>query len=130
MDTRAKIVDASQISALLAQNSSNGRRLVVAHGWFDVLRVPHCRALMEAKAPGGELAVIVHADSDEHPTVLNAASRAQLAAAIGVVDYVVICDGTQAGQLAASWNAAAIVEIDEAFSRSLVENVLQRYRST
>jgi bifunctional ADP-heptose synthase (sugar kinase/adenylyltransferase) len=130
MDTRAKIVDSSQISSLLARNSSNGRRLVVARGWFDVLRAPHCRSLAEAKALGGELVVIVHADSDVNPTVLNAASRAQLAAAIGVVDYVVICDGTQAERLAASWNTAAVVEIDESFSRGLVENVLQRHRST
>ena len=128
MDTRTKIVEASQISALPARNSSNGRRLVVARGWFDVLRASHCRALTEAKASGGELVVIVHADSVAHPTLLNAASRAQLAAAIGAVDYVVICDGTQAGHLAASWNAAVIVEIDESFSRGLVENVLQRYR--
>jgi glycerol-3-phosphate cytidylyltransferase-like family protein len=128
MDTRAKIVDASQISTLPARNPSNGRRLIVARGWFDVLRASHCRALAEAKASGGELVVIVHADSGAHPTLLNAASRAQLAAAIGIVDYVVICDGTQAEHLAASWNAAAVVEIDESFSRGLVENVLQRYR--
>jgi bifunctional ADP-heptose synthase (sugar kinase/adenylyltransferase) len=128
MDTRAKIVDASQISSLLARSSSNGRRLVVARGWFDVLRASHCRALAEAKASGSELVVIVHADGGAQPTLLNAAARAQLAAAIAVVDYVVICDGTQARNLAASWNAAAIVEIDESFSRGLVENVLQRYR--
>ena len=130
MDTRAKIVDASQISSLLTRNSSDGRRLVLACGWFDVLRASHCRSLAEAKASGGELVVIVHADSDANPTVLNAAARAQLAAAVGVVDYVVICDGTQAGHLAASWNAAAVLEIDESFSRDLVENVLQRHRST
>ncbi len=128
MDTRAKIVGAGAVSDLLVRNSSNGARWVVAQGWFDILRSFHCRFLAEAKQQGGRLVVIVHADSDAHPTMLDQSSRAQLAAALAVVDYVVICDGTQAARLAEVWKPATILDIDEAFRNDLVREVVRRHR--
>ncbi len=127
MDTRAKIVDASVISDLLARNS-NGARWVVARGWFDVLRSSHCRSLARLKAPGSKLAVLVRADSESRPAMLEQSSRAQLVAALAVVDYVVICDGTQAGLLAEAWKMDAIVDIDESFRDDLVDEVVRRHR--
>jgi len=126
MDTRAKVVNAEQVSELLARNSSNGNRLVVARGWFDVLRASHCRLLAEAKGQGGRLVVLLHTDSDEHPTILEQSARAQLVAAVAAVDAVVLCDAAQSEQLIASWAPAAIVE--EPAGSNLVNDVLERYR--
>jgi bifunctional ADP-heptose synthase (sugar kinase/adenylyltransferase) len=127
MDTRVKIVDAGTVSDLPIRNS-NGTRWVVARGWFDILRSAHCRSLAEAKAQGGKLAVLVRADSDDPPTLLDQSSRAQLVAALAAVDYVVICDGTQADLLAEAWKPDAIFDIDEAFRNDLVREVVQRHR--
>lgn len=127
MDTRVKIVDAGRVSDLLLRNS-NGTRWVVARGWFDILRFAHCRHLAEAKTQGGKLAVFVRADSDTHPAMLDQSSRAQLVAALAVVDYVVICDGTQADLLAEAWKPDAILDIDESFRNDLVREVVRRHR--
>jgi bifunctional ADP-heptose synthase (sugar kinase/adenylyltransferase) len=128
MDTRAKIVDADRVSDLLVRNSS-GARWVAVRGWFDILRSTHCRRLAEAKARNDKLAVFVRADSDGHPTMLDQASRAQLVAALAVVDYVVICDGAQADRLVKAWKPDAIFDMDEAFRSDLVEEVVRRHRS-
>jgi bifunctional ADP-heptose synthase (sugar kinase/adenylyltransferase) len=127
MDTRAKIVDAGGVSDLLVRNA-NGTRWVVARGWFDILRSAHCRCLAKAKAGGGKLVVFVRADSDAHPTMLDQSSRAQLVAALAAVDYVVICDGTQADRLAETCKADAVFDVDEAFRNDLVQEVVRRHR--
>lgn len=127
MDTRVKIVAAGRVPDLLIRNS-NGTRWVIARGWFDILRSAHCRELAEAKTPGGKLAVFVRADSNDHPTMLDQSSRAQLVAALAAVDYVVICDGTQADLLGEAWKPDAIFDIDEGFRNDLVREVVRRHR--
>lgn len=60
--------------------------LVLVAGWFDVLRAADARELEQAGRP---LLVVVLPHADE---TLAAAARAEMVAAIRVVDYVVTAD--------------------------------------
>src|SRR5262249_20689060 len=67
-----------------------------ANGCFDLLHVGHVRYLAGAKAEGDRLIVAVNDDESvrslkgAHRPILPATARAELVAALRVVDYVVI----------------------------------------
>lgn len=79
VDTRSKLVSVEAASRLLGP-------LVLVAGWFDVLRAADARELEQAGRP---LLVVVLPHADE---TLAAAARAEMVAAIRVVDYVVTAD--------------------------------------
>lgn len=83
MDTRGKIVDLERARAL-----ARGGGLRAVAGYFDVLLAGHARALAGLRKPGVKLLAIV---ADPPDPVLPAAARAELAASLAAVDYVV-CD--------------------------------------
>jgi D-glycero-beta-D-manno-heptose 1-phosphate adenylyltransferase len=98
MDTRNKIVGREQLRALLGNEQQRGRRIVLANGCFDILHVGHARYLKGAKREGDVLVVAVNSDASERRLkgagrpILPAAARAELVAALGAVDYVLIFD--------------------------------------
>jgi rfaE bifunctional protein nucleotidyltransferase chain/domain len=73
-----------------------GEKVVLANGVFDLLHVGHVRYLAGAKALGDRLLVAVNGDRSAHALkgpgrpVQEARERAQLVAALAVVDHVVI----------------------------------------
>jgi rfaE bifunctional protein nucleotidyltransferase chain/domain len=73
-----------------------GERIVLANGNFDLLHVGHVRYLRGAKELGGKLVVAVNSDESvralkgEGRPVMPAAERAEIVAALGDVDAVVI----------------------------------------
>ena len=79
MDTRTKIIDRSSIPA-------QGARLV--SGYFDPLTAAALASLerLRAETPGPLVAVI----TDPENPVLPARARAELVAALALIDYVVI----------------------------------------
>jgi bifunctional ADP-heptose synthase (sugar kinase/adenylyltransferase) len=130
MDTRTKIVPRGQAAShLSAACSTNGNRVVTAGGWFDVLQAAHCQRLAEAKQGQTHLVVFVYEDRPDRRGLLDAPSRAQLAAALGVVDSVVICDEAEAASLAARSNLPPPLFIEEAMPRDIVADVLQRHQT-
>jgi cytidyltransferase-like protein len=68
----------------------NGKRVVCAAGAFDLLHPGHVRLLEQARGLGDVLVVGVSAD--EATTVNAAAERAEVVAAIGVVDSVALME--------------------------------------
>ncbi len=89
-----KVVPFGQISSIL--KSDNSTAIVFTNGCFDLLHVGHVRYLQEAKALGRTLIVGVNSDKSvqklKGPTrpIQNENDRAEILAALGAVDYVVI----------------------------------------
>jgi rfaE bifunctional protein nucleotidyltransferase chain/domain len=73
-----------------------GERIVLANGNFDLLHVGHVRYLRGAKALGGKLVVAINSDESvqalkgEGRPLMPAEERAEIVAALGDVDAVVI----------------------------------------
>jgi bifunctional ADP-heptose synthase (sugar kinase/adenylyltransferase) len=129
MDTRTKIIPSRDAAAQLATLATNGSRTVTACGWFDVLQQAHCHRLSEAKSAHARLIVFVYDDSPSRRGVLDAWSRAQMVAALAVVDCVVICDEAEAASLAARSNLPPPLSIEDAMPRDIVADVLQRHQA-
>src|SRR5690606_19659915 len=99
--------------------------LVIAR--IPALTAEHCRALAAAKAPGRALVVALAADAYGGPYPLDERSRAQLAAALDAVDYVVICDQPETERLAAAAGPDATVDLESRVGRDIISDVLERH---
>jgi D-glycero-beta-D-manno-heptose 1-phosphate adenylyltransferase len=94
--TQSKIVSREIVRETLAREKKQGKRVVFANGCFDTLHVGHVRYLEGARREGDILVVGVNADSSVHRLkgpgrpVLDEQARAQLVAALRVVDFVVL----------------------------------------
>lgn len=95
-----KLRQLEELPALIA-----GRKAVVTHGCFDILRVEHLRYLEGARQRGDILIVAVYNDrSASAPNgqgcpILSAAERVALISALRCVDYVVAIDEQQVGHM-------------------------------
>ncbi|NWF71434.1 MAG: D-glycero-beta-D-manno-heptose 1-phosphate adenylyltransferase [Nitrospirae bacterium] len=92
-----KILTKEQLAPLLQQARVQKKRIVFTNGCFDLMHIGHSRYLQAAKALGDVL--VVGVNSDESVRSLNKApdrpivsdsQRAEVVAALGCVDYVVI----------------------------------------
>lgn len=98
MSLRDKILPLAAVRSRAAEERARGRRIVLANGCFDILHVGHVRYLAGARAEGDVLVVGVNSDAGvrrlkgEGRPLLPAPARAELVAALAVVDYVVIFD--------------------------------------
>jgi rfaE bifunctional protein nucleotidyltransferase chain/domain len=98
MDTREKILSRAGLHEVLEEHRRAGRKIVFAHGVFDLLHAGHVRHLAAARAAGDLLVVGVHSDAaakklkgDGRP-LLTERARAVLVAALAAVDCVVVFD--------------------------------------
>lgn len=93
------------MSALRDGMDSAGRKLVFTNGCFDLLHAGHVRYLQQARALGDALVVGLNSDRSVRELKgegrpLNAQDdRAEVLAALGCVDFVVIFDGKRATEL-------------------------------
>src|SRR5260370_10004885 len=93
---QTKIVPRHELRALLREARQAGKRVVLANGCFDTLHVGHIRYLESARREGDILVVAVNSDSSLRHLkgagrpILNEQARAQLVAAIRVVDFVLV----------------------------------------
>jgi rfaE bifunctional protein nucleotidyltransferase chain/domain len=105
MNTREKILPLDALAGRLAAERGCGRRIVMANGCFDLLHAGHVRFLEGARREGDVLVVAINSDASERQLkgpgrpVLAAEARAQLVAAVGAVDYVVVFEETDVGGL-------------------------------
>jgi len=96
MNTREKILGREALTGELAAEREKGRRIVFANGCFDILHVGHVRYLAAAREEGDVLVVGVNSDSSTRTLkgsarpILAEMARAELVAALAVVDYVTI----------------------------------------
>jgi D-glycero-beta-D-manno-heptose 1-phosphate adenylyltransferase len=92
-----KVLTSTQLAPILAQAREQKKRIVFTNGCFDLMHVGHTRYLQEAKQLGDLLVVGVNSDASvrrlnkapDRPIVSDS-QRAEVVAALGCVDYVVI----------------------------------------
>ena len=92
-----KVIDRAQLAPLLARARTEKKKIVFTNGCFDLMHVGHTRYLQAAKQLGDLLVVGVNSDASvkslnkapDRP-IVNEAQRAEVLAALGSVDYVVI----------------------------------------
>jgi bifunctional ADP-heptose synthase (sugar kinase/adenylyltransferase) len=121
MDTRSKILT-------LAEAASLAGPLAMVTGYFDVLRAAHIRDLdrVRRREHGAKLLAVVLPAPGE---ILSQRARAELVAALRVIDYVVIADDAAARRLAHSLEPVEIVHLETADAcraRELKEHVHRR----
>jgi rfaE bifunctional protein nucleotidyltransferase chain/domain len=94
--SKSKILGREELRGRVEQWRRVGERIVLANGNFDFLHVGHVRYLRGAKELGGKLVVAINSDESvralkgEGRPVMPAEERAEIVAALGDVDAVVI----------------------------------------
>lgn len=94
--TREKVTDLDQLLALRARWRDEGKTVVWTNGCFDLLHVGHVRGFEEARGLGDVLVVGVNSDASVRRLkgpgrpIVPEAERAELLAALGCVDRVVV----------------------------------------
>jgi D-glycero-beta-D-manno-heptose 1-phosphate adenylyltransferase len=92
-----KVMTSAQIAPVLAAARAQKKRIVFTNGCFDLIHVGHTRYLQAARQLGDLLVVGVNSDasvrsldkSADRP-IVGEAHRAEVLAALGCVDYVII----------------------------------------
>ena len=115
MDTRNKILKLEQIP--------KGGKVVT--GYFDLLRVQHSRDLecMRQHLPDAPLIVLVLPRPGE---LLTQRARAEMVAAIRMVDYVLIAEAEDLDRILEGLEPAEVVRLESAdlrHTRHLIEHV-------
>lgn len=121
MDTRTKIIELERFEHDSAQ------RLGVLRGRFDVLTADHCRVAAKTKEGVDLLVALVLRDEPVRHAMLDESSRAQLAAALGPIDRVILCDETESEALIAEWKPVVAADAEAYVRRSIVADVLERH---
>jgi len=91
---RSKVMDLYELASRLSDLRKDGKTIVHCHGVFDLCHVGHIRHLKEAKSMGDVLVVTITPDRyvnrGPHRPAFTEALRAELLAALDMVDYVAI----------------------------------------
>jgi len=93
------ILSPTALAAELAAQQATGLKVALANGHFDLLHVGHVRYLTAAAQEGDLLVVAINADDSVERLkgpgrpIVPAAERAEMLAALSVVDYVTVFDG-------------------------------------
>lgn len=96
MNANSKILSRKELRRRAEQWRRSGERIILTNGAFDLLHVGHVRYLAAAKALGGKLVVAINSDESvrglkgEGRPVVPESERAEIVAALGAVDAVVI----------------------------------------
>ena len=92
-----KVMTSAQLAPVLAAARAQKKRIVFTNGCFDLMHIGHTRYLQAARQLGDLLVVGVNSDasvrsldkSADRP-IVGEANRAEVLAALGCVDYVII----------------------------------------
>jgi D-beta-D-heptose 7-phosphate kinase/D-beta-D-heptose 1-phosphate adenosyltransferase len=105
--SRQKILSLEHLLPELDRRRRAGQKIVMTNGCFDLLHPGHIATLEDARALGDCLVVGVNSDRSVAELkgpgrpILDQASRAQMLAALGCVDYVTIFDDASVAGLVA-----------------------------
>ena len=123
MDTREKIINLARAAEIAASMQRSGARLKIVAGYFDVL-TPELVRRLTALAGGQPLLCAVL--DPPHP-LLPSRARAELAAALGMVDYVLLLDGADLAQalevIVESYKASGALK--EGFATGFISQTVQ-----
>jgi bifunctional ADP-heptose synthase (sugar kinase/adenylyltransferase) len=89
MNSREKIVSLEVLRGRAAEARASGCRIILVAGRFDLIG-PEVIAVLHSARTSPALVVAVVAPDSANPSLLAAHARAQLAAALASVDFVVI----------------------------------------
>ena len=128
-----KVLPQEQLLSTLSAERAEGKRIVFTNGCFDLMHIGHTRYLRAAKELGDILVVGVNSDAsvrslDKAPDrpIVPDAQRAEVLAALGCVDYVVIFNESDPLQLITSVQPDILVKggdwaLDRIVGRDVVE---------
>ena len=129
-----KVLLRDQLLLALTPERAKRKRIVFTNGCFDLLHIGHTRYLQSARALGDILVVGVNSDASvrslekapDRPIVPET-QRAEVVAALGCVDYVVIFDESDPLELISAVRPDVLVKggdwtIDRIVGRDLVES--------
>jgi D-beta-D-heptose 7-phosphate kinase/D-beta-D-heptose 1-phosphate adenosyltransferase len=128
-----KILPLDQLLSTLSAERVGGKRIVFTNGCFDLMHIGHTRYLQAAKELGDILIVGVNSDAsvrslDKAPDrpIVPDAQRAEVLAALGCVDYVVVFNESDPLQLITSVQPDILVKggdwaLDRIVGRDIVE---------
>lgn len=100
-----RVITADELAGVRDAMELAGRKLVFTNGCFDLLHAGHVRYLQQARALGDALVIGLNSDRSvrelkgEGRPLNPQDDRAEVLAALGCVDYVVIFDGKRATEL-------------------------------
>lgn len=128
-----KMLSRDQLLSVLSGERAKGKRIVFTNGCFDLMHIGHTRYLQAAKALGDILVVGVNSDAsvrtlDKAPDrpIMPEKQRAEVLAALGCVDFVVIFDEPDPLRLISDVQPDVLVKggdwaIDRIVGREIVE---------
>jgi len=128
-----KVLPRDQLLSILSSDRAKGKRIVFTNGCFDLIHAGHTRYLQAARSLGDVLVVGVNSDAsvrtlDKAPDrpIVPEAQRAEVLAALGCVDFVVIFDESNPLQLITAVQPDVLVKggdwgIDRIVGREIVE---------
>lgn len=112
-----KVLPEARLLSILGDKRTKGKRIVFTNGCFDLLHIGHTRYLQAAKSLGDVLVVGVNSDASvrslekapDRPIVPEA-QRAEVLAALGCVDFVVLFAEPNPGRLIAAIQPDVLVK--------------------
>lgn len=93
-----KLKSLEELKSIASQAKARGQKIVFTNGCFDILHRGHLHLLRESKALGDLLIVAINSDRSVQQIkgsarpVISQAGRAELIAALEMVDYVILFD--------------------------------------
>src|SRR6266550_728369 len=105
LNAAARILSRAAVISETSSARQAGKTIVLANGCFDVLHAGHIRYLQGARELGDVLVVAINADQQVKVLkgtgrpILSERERAELVAAIAVVDFVTVFDEPTVEQL-------------------------------
>ena len=127
MDTREKIVELDRAAEIAATLRSRGARVRLFAGHFDVLTPELVRRLRALTGAGTLIAAVF----DPVRPLLPSRARAELAAALSMIDYVVLPPGCGLDHVIAEIQPDEVIHAEAADvqgSQALIEYVHRRQR--
>ncbi|MCX5723408.1 MAG: D-glycero-beta-D-manno-heptose 1-phosphate adenylyltransferase [Nitrospirae bacterium] len=129
----SKVKQRQELASLLQAHRLAGKRIVFTNGCFDLMHVGHTRYLQAAKDLGDLLVVAINSDASvrslnkapDRPIVPDA-QRAEVVAALGSVDYVILFNEPDPQDLIAALQPDILVKggdwaVERIVGRDIVE---------
>jgi rfaE bifunctional protein nucleotidyltransferase chain/domain len=111
-----KLKSLDELKSITAKARSDGEKIVFTNGCFDLLHRGHLHLLREAKGCGDLLIVAINSDKSvsglkgPHRPIVRQADRAELVAAMEMVDYVLLFDEADPYRLIAALKPDVLVK--------------------
>jgi bifunctional ADP-heptose synthase (sugar kinase/adenylyltransferase) len=128
LDTRNKILESAAAAETVQRLRSGGERVTAVVGSFDVLQADHVRDLARVRNETGSSKVVAVLVTGE-AALLAPRARAEMAAGLAVIDYVVPVEGGGLEALLAGFDPACVIRAEalhHRLTRRLMEHVRER----